>query len=42
VGIFGAFDNRVPEMPRGHGPTLKVDGLCVFGGTDVKQKRPKR
>lgn len=42
VGIFGAFDNKVPDAPRGDGPTLRIEGLCLFGGTDVKQKRPKR
>jgi hypothetical protein len=42
VGIFGAFDNKVPETRRGSGPTIRIDGLCVFGGTDVRQKKPKR
>jgi len=42
VGIFGAFDSRVPEGPRVNGPTIRVDGLCFFGGAEVKLKPLKR
>jgi hypothetical protein len=41
IGIFGAFDNQVPDYPRGEVPTLRIEGLCLFGGTEVKLKRPK-
>ena len=41
VGIFGAFDSNVPEN-RGKGvPTLRVDGVALFGSASVRFKRPK-
>jgi hypothetical protein len=41
VGVFGSFDSNVPEMPRGAGPTLRVEGLAAFGSASIRVKRPK-
>ena len=40
AGIFGAFEakERAYDLPPG-APTIKVEGVAIFGGVEVKQKR---
>ena len=40
AGIFGAFEakERAYDLPPGS-PTIKVEGVAIFGGVEVKQKR---
>ena len=41
VGIFGSFDTNVPEERQEGRPTIRVDGIAVFGSASVRIKRPK-
>lgn len=41
VGVFGAFDSNVPEERQEGRPTIRVDGLAVFGSASVRIKRSK-
>jgi hypothetical protein len=41
VGIFGAFDSNVPEERQEGRPTIRVDGIAVFGSASVRIKRSK-
>lgn len=39
VSIFGGSDNSAPSSQRSHAPVVIVQGLVLFGGTDIKIKR---
>ena len=39
VSIFGGTDNSAPSNRSSHAPIVIVEGLVLFGGTDIKIKR---
>jgi hypothetical protein len=39
VSIFGGTDNSAPSNRSSHVPIVIVEGLVLFGGTDIKIKR---
>ncbi|TVQ95615.1 MAG: DUF1707 and DUF2154 domain-containing protein [Spirochaetaceae bacterium] len=39
--ILGGFSNRAGSGTPG-GPTLRVSGVAVMGGVDIKEKKPKK
>jgi hypothetical protein len=39
VSIFGGSDNSAPSNRSSHAPVVIVEGLVLFGGTDIKIKR---
>ena len=39
VSIFGGSNNSAPSSKRSHAPVVIVEGLVMFGGTDIKIKR---
>jgi hypothetical protein len=41
AGVFGAFDTNVPEDRRPGVPTIRVDGVAVFGSANVRIKWPR-
>lgn len=42
VGIFGGFDIRAYECEDPGAPEVRIGGVAVFGGADVKRKRGQR
>lgn len=44
TGFMGAFENhaRNPSQPRPGAPLVKITGLAVWGGVDVKRRKPKK
>jgi hypothetical protein len=42
VAIFGGVDDRAPSCPDPDAPQLIVEGLVLFGGADVRLKRPRK
>lgn len=42
VCIFGGVDNRGPSEAGPDAPTVLVEGLVLFGGAEIKVKRPLR
>tara|TARA_R110002072_G_scaffold56097_6_gene145570 strand:+ start:26417 stop:27169 length:753 start_codon:yes stop_codon:yes gene_type:complete len=39
VSIFGGTDNSAPSSKSSHAPVVIVEGLVMFGGTNIKIKR---
>lgn len=39
VSVFGGTDNSAPSSRSSHAPIVIVEGLVMFGGTDIKIKR---
>ncbi len=39
ISIFGGTDNSAPSNRSSHAPAIIVEGLVLFGGTDIKIKR---
>jgi hypothetical protein len=39
ITIFGGSDNSAPSSRRSHSPVVIVEGLVMFGGTEIKIKR---
>jgi len=44
TGFMGAFENRAADQaqPRPGVPLVKITGLAVMGGVEVKRRKPKR
>lgn len=38
AGIFGAFEGKRLKQGNPDAPTIKIDGIALFGGVDVKTK----
>lgn len=43
-GLMGAFESRVAEsgQPRAGVPHVKINGLALMGGVEVKRRKPKK
>lgn len=39
VSIFGGTDNSAPSIRNSNAPVVIIEGLVMFGGTDIKVKR---
>jgi Domain of unknown function (DUF1707)/Cell wall-active antibiotics response 4TMS YvqF len=44
TGFMGAFENHAPDQsqPRPGMPVVKITGLAMMGGVDVKRRKPKK
>jgi hypothetical protein len=44
TGFMGAFDNQVPEQAQARpgAPLVKITGLAVMGGVEVKRRKPRK
>ena len=42
IGVFGGFSRNTLDSEDESGPLLRVDGVSIFGGCEVKTKRRKR
>jgi hypothetical protein len=44
TGFMGAFENRAQDQaqPRPGVPLVRITGLAVMGGVDVKRRKPRK